>query len=45
MISQGLSIIRFSNDRVLSDTASVIEEIRQALTLLHHADGDIAASR
>lgn len=33
MISQGLTVLRFSNDRILTDTANVIEAIGQALTL------------
>jgi len=32
LISQGLKVLRFSNDRVLNDTANVVEEICQALT-------------
>ena len=38
MISQGLRILRFSNDRVLSDTTNVMEEIRQ--TLIHSPLGE-----
>jgi very-short-patch-repair endonuclease len=32
MVSQGLRVLRFSNDRVLADTASVINEICQILS-------------
>ena len=32
MISQGLKVLLFSNDRVLNDTANVVEEICRALT-------------
>jgi very-short-patch-repair endonuclease len=32
MISQGLSVLRFSNDRVLRNTANVIDEICRILT-------------
>jgi very-short-patch-repair endonuclease len=32
MTSQGLRVLRFSNDRVLYDTATVVKEICQALT-------------
>src|SRR5262249_20561185 len=31
MISQGLTVLRFANDQVLSDTASVMKEISRAL--------------
>lgn len=32
MISQGLRVLRFSNDRVLNDTAGVMDEICRTLT-------------
>ena len=31
MLSQGIRVLRFSNDRVLNDTASVLEEIAKYL--------------